>query len=356
MKTHTYSLLAAAAACGMALGAETAYTTPVGYMTIPLPGTGGGTPQKLQLANQGLLPSGPAYAGGGTVAVTFSGNTMTDTSAAFGTFTNAGSSSHVLEITTAGSVQGVLSYITANTATSITTADNLSSAGTSASYRVWKCYTPASLFGDPPAASTLGGGSSESTADNVQILDPTTNTYTSFYYQNSGKGTLGWKSSDSGILTPGSYAIHPNDGMVILRKQSADGSLVISGSVKAGPTKAVVEGNGTSTVLNILANQIPVNQLTLGASGLYTGNVATGLKGGASESTADNLLIFDAAANSYTTFFYQDSGKGTLGWKSSDSGILDPANYALPSTGALLIQRKAGSSFNWTIPSVNIAQ
>ncbi|MEO5712859.1 MAG: hypothetical protein ABIT37_05165 [Luteolibacter sp.] len=355
MKTHTYSLFAAIAATGMAFGAETAYTTPVGYMTIPLPGTGGSTPQKLQLANQGLLPNGPAYAGGGTAAVTFSGNTLTDTTATFGTYTNAGTNSHVLEITSAGSVQGALSWITTNTATSITTADNLSSAGTAATYRVWQAYTMSSLFGNPPAASVLGGGTDASTADNVQILDPTTNTYTSFFYQNAGKGGLGWKSSDSGILTPATYAIHPNDGLVILRKQSLDGALVISGSVKAGATKAVVEGNGTSTVLNILANQLPVDQLTLGASGLYTGNVATGLKGGTDATTADNLLIFNATANSYTTFFYQDSGKGGLGWKSSDSGIVDPTNYKLPATGALLIQRKAGSSFNWTIPSVTVA-
>ena len=42
MKTHiTYSLLAAAAACGMAFGAETAYTTPVGYVSLAVGSAGG---------------------------------------------------------------------------------------------------------------------------------------------------------------------------------------------------------------------------------------------------------------------------------------------------------------------------
>ena len=36
MKPYTYAFLAAAAACGMAYSAETAYTTPVGYATQAL--------------------------------------------------------------------------------------------------------------------------------------------------------------------------------------------------------------------------------------------------------------------------------------------------------------------------------
>lgn len=352
----SYTLLAAAAACGASL-AEPVYTTPVGYMTIPIPGTNNEVPSKLQLANQGLLPSGPAAVGGGA-SVTFEENVLIDTDGTWspGDFVNGAQVSHVLEITSDGPLKGALSWITSTAAEEIETSDDLSAAGAGASYRIWETYTIGSLFGNPPAASVLGGGSTELTADNVQILDPTTNTYTSFFYQNSGKGGTGWKSSDSSITNPGNYAIFPNDGMVILRKQPSDGELVVSGGVKTGPTKVRVEGNGSSTVLNILANQFPVDQLTPASSGLYTGNPATGLKGGSTELTADNLLVFDAATNTYTTFFYQDSGKGGTGWKSSDSSILTPADYAFPASGALLIQRKLGNSFSWTVPSVNVGQ
>jgi uncharacterized protein (TIGR02597 family) len=352
----TYSILAAAAACGMALG-QTAYTTPVGYMTVPIPGTNSEVPSKLQLANQGLLPNGPAAAGGGA-SVSFDGTTLTDTDGTFtpSAFVNGTANSHVLEITSDGPVKGALSWINANTATTITTNDNLSSAGDGASYRVWKAYTMATLFGNPPASSVLGGGESATTADSVQILDPISNTYTNFFFKNAGKGGTGWQSSDVAITSPANYAIHPNDGMVILRKQATDGELVISGSVKTGATMVRVEGNGTSTILNILANQIPVDQLTLGASGLYTGNATTGLKGGESATTADNLLIFNADTNEYTTFYYKNSGKGGTGWISSDPAILTPATYPLPSTGALLIQRKAGNAFNWTVPTVIVGE
>ncbi len=358
MKPYTYAFLAAAAACGMA-HAETAYTTPVGYMTVPIPGTGGVGTSKLQLANQGLLPAGPAVAGGGA-SVTFSGSTMTDTNGAWaaGDFVNGGNVSHVLEITSDGAVKGALSWITATDVEEITTADDLSAAGAGASYRVWAAYTVSSLFGDPPTDTVLGGSSDAGAADGVQIYDPTTNVYTNFWYKNSGKGGTGWQSSDPGITNPASYAIHPNDGMVILRKQSGDGELVISGSVKTGPTKVRVEGVATPgvTTLNILANQIPVEQLTPENSGLYTGSSATGLNGSSDAGSADSLLIFNAVTNAYTTFWYKDSGKGGTGWQSSDPGILDPANYVLPSDASLLIQRKGNGPFSWTVPTVNVSE
>lgn len=356
MKPYLYSLIAAAAACGLASAQTTAKTDPVGYMTIPIPGTGGGGGSKLQISNQGLLPNGPAAAGGG-VSVSFSGTTMTDTNATFtpSAFVTGSPLSHLLEITSAGSLEGVMSWITSNNATQIVTSDNLSAAGAGASYRVWKAYTMATLFGNPPASSVLGGGESAATADSVQILDPLTNSYTNFFFKNAGKGGTGWQSSNLAITTPANYAIDPNDGLVILRKLSADGALVVNGAVKKGKTNVRVEGNGTTTVLNIIANQIPVDQLTLGTSGLFTNDPATGLKGGESAATADTLLIFNAATNAYTTFFFKNAGKGGTGWQSSDPAILSPSTYPLPSTGGLLIQRKAGVPFNWKVPTVNIA-
>jgi len=351
-----FSIAALFCASGFAT-AEPVYTTPVGYMTVPIPGTGGVGTSKLQLANQGLLPSGPAAAGGGD-SVTFDANVLTDTNGnwAPGDFVNGSEVSHVLEITSEGALQGAMSWIVSTDIQEIETSDDLSAAGAGASYRVWQSYTISSLFGNPPTATTLGGGTDASTADTVQILDPLTGNFTNFFYQNSGKGGTGWKSTDLSITSPASYAIFPNDGILIQRKQSADGELVISGSVKTGSTKIRVEGNNTSTVLNLIANQIPVDQITLGQSNLYTGDPASGLKGGTDASTADTLLVLDASTGNFTTFFYQDSGKGGTGWKSSDLNIAVPSDYVLPSTKALLIQRKAGSAFNWTVPTLNLGE
>lgn len=356
----SFALLSALAS----LAAQGAVTDPVGYLTIPIPGTGGAGTSRLQIGNQGLLPNGPALSDDGT-GVTFgsdgSGNYLEDADGgwAAGDYVNGTDVSHVLEITNGADLVGALSWITLTTDTParIYTSDDLSAAGAGAGYRVWQTYTMGSLFGNPPVPSTLGGGADSVEADNVQILDPTTNTYTTFFYKDSGKGAIGWQSSDGGIADPANYAIHPNDGLVLLRKQNDDGSLVISGSVKTGQTSVLVQGDATpgASTLNILANQIPVDQLTPGNSGLYTGDNATGMKGGADSVEADNLLIFDAATNSYTTFWYKDSGKGAIGWQSSDGSIADPANELLPATGALLIQRKEADSFNWVVPAVTVA-
>lgn len=56
-RSFLLSLLATYAACGFAI-ADPVYTTPVGYVTIPIPGTNGLTPSRLQIASQQLLPSG----------------------------------------------------------------------------------------------------------------------------------------------------------------------------------------------------------------------------------------------------------------------------------------------------------
>lgn len=360
MKPYTYAFLAAAAACGLAYSAETAYTTPVGYITIPLPGTAGATPQKLQLANQGLLP-GDAVAFAG-VAESFGsdggGNFLQDDQGTWsaGAFVTTGSVgslvSHLVEITS-GSLQGTMTWITSSAANKLYTSDDLTAAGAGASFRVLKTFTVASLLGDPPVASVMGGGGNAGTADNLQILDPTTNVYQTFWYKNSGVGGTGWRSAGIANVDVPVTAIHPNDGLVILRKQSGDGSLVISGAVKTGNTHVRVEGNVSTTVLNIIANQIPADQLTFGASGLYTGNESTGLKGGGNAGTADNVLLFNAATNAYTTFWYKNSGVGGTGWRAT--GVADPANSVIPSSGAILIQRKNGTSFTWDVPAVNVA-
>lgn len=372
MKTYIpYSILLAVAATGLSQAAETAYTTPVGYVTIPLPGKAtASAANRLQIASQQLLPSGAtAFAG---KAESFSGNVLTDAegSWAAGSYVNAtpptgfSNYSHLVEITS-GPLTGTFSWITASGANTITTYDNISAAGANASYRVVKAFTVGSLFGAVPTAAVLGGGASAATADNFQVYNSSTNTYTTFYYKSSGAvGGTGWRTSASNSLDVSSVAIHPTDsGLVITRKQVGDGSLVIAGDVKTGATDVVIRGRAgtgpTNNTLNIVQAPIPVDQLTLGASGLYTGSATTGLLGGASAAVADNVLIFNAATNTYTTYYYKSTGAvGGTGWRTSASNSVDVSTVALPSTSAILIQRRGATAtdFTWEIPQVTIGQ
>jgi hypothetical protein len=361
MKNITsFALLSAFAS----VAATAAVTDPVGYMTIPLPGTGGVGASKLQIANQGLMPSGPSVVDDGT-GVTFgsdlAGDFLEDSDGAWtaGDYVNGAEFSHVLELTSGAAHVGVVSFIesTTDTPARIYTADDLSAAGAGAGYRVWETYTIGSLFGNPPTADTAGGGTSAASADNILIYNPTSNTYTTFYYFVPAKtGTPEWRSDDVAITTPADYAIHPNDGILVQRRQSADGSLVISGAVKPDVTQVLVEGSGSADTLNILANQIPVPQLTPNNSGLFTGDPATGVAGGTSAAGADNILVFDATTNTYTTFYYFVPAKtGTPEWRSDDVTIPDAGEHVFDAEDALLlIRRSGGTSFEWDIPAVEV--
>ncbi len=365
----TYSLLLAAASCGVALGQTTAYTTPVGYMTVPIPAGGTTVPGqfKLQIGNQGLLPGGgPAYAGAAEAyGVDVTGFFVQDdqgTSWVAGTYGTGPQYSHVVEVTS-GPMTGSITYIKSSVATKLYTLDDLSGAGAGATFKVWKTFTIASLLGDPPMASVMGGGTNISDADNFLVLDPMTKSYVIFWYKNGGIGGTGWRANTPPLIpaisnanAPGT-SIFPNDGYLIERKQASVGSLVISGAVKPGVTKVRVEGDGTSTVLNVIATQVPVDQIKFKDSNLYTGNAATGVLGSTNISDADNVLIFDADTNKYKIFWYKNGGIGGTGWRvSAVPPIVGLAeDFVIPSTGSVLINRKSGPAFSWTVPAVVVS-
>ncbi len=362
MKTKYIAILASLAATGLGM-AQTAYTDPVGYVTVPIPAGGTTGSPKLQLAAQQLLPSGATqFAGTADSFGSDGGGTFLQDAAGTwtaGSYINSTETpallTHLVEILD-GPLTGTLTWITSTAANKIYTFDNIAAAGAGAKFRVLKAFTIAGLFNDvAPLSTALGGGTSIVAADNLLLFNSSTNTYTTFWYKNGGVGGTGWRSNGTSSTTiPGKTAIHPSDsGLVIQRKQDSAGSIVIPGDVKTGDTDVVVKG-GVGTKLNILSPSIPVDQIKLGTSTLYTGSNITGLNGGTSIVAADNVLIFNASTNAYTTFWYKNGGVGGTGWRSNDAGILDPANYLLPSTSAILIQRKGGVDFTWQIPAVQI--
>lgn len=106
MKPLTYALLAAAAACGLAY-AETAYTTPVGYVTLDVPAQSDTTVVPP-------LERAPLYA---SAATSVSGNVIGASGLTAGAFTSGAGC--YLQVTS-GVLEGQRFTITANDATSIT--------------------------------------------------------------------------------------------------------------------------------------------------------------------------------------------------------------------------------------------
>ena len=311
------------------------------------------------------MPAGSIEFSG--VAESFSGNVLTDNegSWAAGNFFDstppAGFSgdSHLVEITS-GPLEGTLTWITGSAANTLTTYDDISAAGSDASFRVIKAFTVSTLFGAIPTDTVMGGGSNAGGADNFLLFNSSANSYTTFYYKNGGiAGGTGWRTNASNSVNVADVAIHPSDsGLMIVRKQSDDGELVIMGDVKMGTTDVVIRGGGgtgpNSTTLNLVQALIPTDQLVLGTSGLYTGSADTGFLGGSNPGNADSLLIYNGTTGEYTTYYYKNSGiSGGTGWRSSASNSVDEAATVLPAASPILIQRRSnGSDFTWKIPAV----
>ena len=98
--------------------------------------------------------------------------------------------------------------------------------------------------------------------------------------------------------------------------------------------------------MNLLGNVYPVS-MTLGSSGLYTGNPGTGLRPGTAI-TADQVLIFNGTA--YDAFYYQRDARLGTGWRKTTDPRTDAATTEIAAGTAIGITRRA-APFNWKIPA-----
>lgn len=235
MKTYLpYSLLLAAAASGLAFGAETAYTTPVGYYNYDA---------KLgdNYFVSGLVNT-PAFGGliTGSTATTLTLAANALTASAYNAV--SGTPTYYVEIVAAGANQGVVIDITSNTATSITLASDISAMALAGTEQIFirKHVTVLSLFAG--TESMLNAFS-----DSITFFNSDASTITYFYI-----GAGAW-SSDFSNSDGNNRPIDPGTGFIF--NTAGDVKLTISGEVKTSPTVVQITGNG---VVNIVG---PVNPL-----------------------------------------------------------------------------------------------
>lgn len=236
MKPYTYSLLAAALACGMAQGAATAYTTPVGYITASINGnpTANVFGADTYVASTLVQPS--VFAGAATVSpsggktITFSGGVPL---ALDGTY--------VLEITN-GSQEGWWSSVVSSTATSVTVLDTFPAAlDANVSISVRKFSTINSLFGANSPGFTDIDGVDTNPPDEIQILNPIDQSARTIVYVKD-VAPDGWY--DFVTSTPaGDEIIYPGTSVKIKRYGATPLSLVSSGEVKTTKTQVDIYPN-----------------------------------------------------------------------------------------------------------------
>ncbi|MDB6004234.1 MAG: N-formylglutamate amidohydrolase [Prosthecobacter sp.] len=320
-------------------------TDPVGFVTINVTGNAGSGQPVYTFATLGMYNS-VSYQS--TTTSVGGSSTLVDASATWAdnAYNGAGGQiSYYVEISS-GPGAGTTYDITGTTAASksLTLGQPLAaSITTGASYRIRPHWTLATVFGATNQNGLAGGNSSG--ADQILIFSNATQGYTTYYYQTSGFGGVGWRKSGAPTVDASASVIYPDDGFIIVRKQSADVALTIAGAVKTGQSSIPVPAG-----YNLLGN-VYATSMTFASSGLYTGDSATGVAGGNSTS-ADQVLIWNPAVTGYDTYYYQTSGFGGTGWRKSGAPTVDAGTASIPTGAALFVNRRAstGTGFDWVAP------
>jgi len=327
MKPLTYSILAAAFACGFASAQVTAYTTPVGYTTQTLAAS------TYNLVGFNVLT--PTLAAGTLTGV--SGATLTDTNVNFTTLLTAGKT-YVIDITTgtaAGTVQEFVSWGTPDV-NSITLPSAVAGIAVGNSYAVRIAPTLQDIF-----TTVLSSSLSAGNADIVWVPDGAGG-YTKYWMKNGTPPvwhTTVTGSTDGGLVT-GDVPLPYIDGVLVQKKLNA-GTLVLSGEVKKTGSSALIAGGGLYNLVSV----VPPVGVTLFTSGLQ-GNIASSLSAG----NADIVWVPDGAGN-YAKYWLKN-GTPTI-WHTtvtgaSDTGLATDVN--LPA--AIFIQRKGASTVvPFTVPA-----
>jgi len=322
------------------------YTDPAGFTTLTIIGTN--VPPIYSFLSLGLcqLP----VLRGTTTAITGQKISLDAPllPAQYSENTSGGSTnpSYFIEFTS-GANAGLRDDIVSNDAVSVYTSNDDSSVESAGvMYKLYPHWTIGSVFGPTNSAGLLGGATS-GVADNIQIWNPNSQGYTTYYYKTGGIGGTGWHSASSAIINSSNAVLYIDQGILIVRRASADVPIVLFGGVKLGQTISSVVSSGSTYVGNVYAAGV-----ALGTSGLYTTNSATGVNGGASASSADNVEIWNPNTQGYTTYYYKNGGLlGGTGWRSTVSPSIDTSTNQIPEGAVALIVRKIAGSFAWPIPA-----
>jgi hypothetical protein len=335
MKTKiTYSLLAAAAACGFVQAQTTAYTTPVGYITIGIAANGSSADTFISasLVQPTEFAGASSASPSGLTTIIFTGGVPT-------TFNGL----NVLEITE-GASEGWWSTVVSSTSTSITISDAFPAglpAATKISVR--KHNTLKSFLGNnAPGLIDYDG---ENPSDEIQILDASTQQAKSYVWLTPATsetpdgiwfGLLESADATDAVIEPGS-------AVLVRRIGASPLSFVTSGTVKTTDTQVDVYPS-----FNWVGTQIAAGS-TLNGMGFNT-----------------QLNVFDGESLDYDEFQFILPSQVAVPYAAVDDGIGGFTMYNLAEsedaaitsfaegTGAIIV-RTGNPASTLTVPGTVVA-
>lgn len=352
-----YSLLAALAASGLALGEETAYTTPVGYTTTVCPSNSDTITSVPFMSPVFAGTTGvPVNNGNGTTSMVLSGNPTLDqglNSSYYVSFKDGIHDGEFYEIT--DKTLGATIIIDDNNV-------NLTNVAAGTLIEVVPFWTLETLFPDGNTTIVSSAGNFPNQRKTTVLLPATlvgqTNVAPSqtFFYNGA---TSNWRSSASGFPVSDSVKLWP-DSYFVIRHDATSGptNYIPSGGVNQNEfTIPLFTAIGAETD-NFVAITRPVDvrldQLGLGnSSGPSTAFVAS--TGNFPNQRGDTLLTFDntlALQNKAPSGTYFFSSVGNT-WRSTASGFPISDATLLKSSQGFIIRKKAtvgGATSFWINP------
>ncbi|MDW8343937.1 MAG: TIGR02597 family protein [Verrucomicrobiae bacterium] len=323
------------------------YTDPVGFITLTIRGTNGAPPGTTSVLSYLGLGLTQLVVKQGRITGAAS-NELVDALASWSDDQyNGASGPHFIEITSgpyAGLVDDIVKTVGATK--KIYTANNLASLGlaniTNQTYRIRKHWTIASVFG-PTNQAGLQGGTSAAMADNVLVPDQSGALVTYWYKTGGFPPGTGWRKGANASIDVANDPIYFGDGVVVRRRVGPSVTVKLLGAVKLGRSILPLSQGDT-----FMSNPFAAN-LTLNTSGLYTTNVATGLKGGNSAGNADNVLLPTGPNGTLEIYWFKDSGfpPGT-GWRKGADAVTNVGTTPLGIAQGFVVRRKApNAAFDW---------
>lgn len=347
MKPYTYALLAAAVACGMAYS-ETAYTTPVGYVSLTVPASGDTN------IGQPLQRSSVFAASASTVTTDTVGLSSSALTAGQFVYSPPGQTNSYYLRLTSGSLSGRYFEIVSNTTNSITVDTDLAALGVTSgtTFEVTPYWTLNTLF---PSGAGVGVSVDElEPVAFVSFVDfsaagankSAAKTY--FYYQGSGLSGNGWYDNDNTASgKKDDLTIEPFQVAIVRNLEASVKTVVVTGEVPTAPTVSNVY---TSSAVNdnYVCLQTPVD-ISLGQSGLIaSGAVLTSVD---ELEPVDLVSIYDEESSQFnkaafkTYFHYTGGGLDGNGWYDNDNTAAGKQDNAviLKAGRQILIRKSAGT-------------
>ena len=194
-----------------------------------------------------------------------------------------------------------------------------------------------------------------STADNIQVFDAETQKYTTYflYYSTKTASTLQerkyrWNTGSSVATT----RVHNGDAMWFLSRSGSDVQMKVSGEVELAPVSNITIRTGWNMIGSFFPDGWKVNDDATGYTQEFWQN--SGAHADQTSSAADNIQVFDAATQKYTTYFlyYTTKTASTLQERKYrwNTGSTAPTGSIMaPGQGAWYLHRGSG----FTLPIKN---